>query len=120
MNDAKVTTSEQDTTCHSTAGAVPLAGSDAETLATTLKAVADPTRLQLLSLIAAAPGGEACVCDLADSLGLCQPTISHHLKLLVDAGLLTKDKRGTWAWFTLVHDRLGLVGSILKTVIPVG
>ncbi|MFE2864866.1 ArsR/SmtB family transcription factor [Embleya sp. NPDC059259] len=115
-----MTTNEQDTTCHSTAGAVPLAREDAEALATTLKAVADPTRLQLLSLIAAAPGGEACVCDLADSLGLRQPTISHHLKLLVDAGLLTKDKRGTWAWFTLVHDRLGLVGTILNTVVPVG
>jgi len=119
VNDARVTTNERDTTCHSTTGARPLTREDAETLAATLRAVADPTRLQLLSLIASAPGGEACVCDLADALGLRQPTISHHLKLLVDAGLLTRDKRGTWAWFTLVHDRLGLVGTILDTVVPV-
>ncbi|WTX00633.1 metalloregulator ArsR/SmtB family transcription factor [Streptomycetaceae bacterium NBC_01309] len=85
-------------------------------MARTLRVVADPTRLQLLSLVASAPAGEACVCDLADCLGLRQPTISHHLKILVDAGLLTRDKRGTWAWFTLVHDGLDLVGTILDSV----
>ncbi|MFI6984136.1 ArsR/SmtB family transcription factor [Embleya sp. NPDC050154] len=99
-------------------GAIPLARGDAEALATTLNAVADPTRLQLLSLIATSPGGEACVCDLSGSLGLRQPTISHHLKVLIDVGLPTREERGTWDWYTLVHDRLGLVGTILNTVIP--
>lgn len=112
-----MTTNEQ-SGCGSTPAKAPLAREDAEDLARTLKAVADPTRLQLLSLVAAAPSGEACVCDLADSLGLRQPTISHHLKILVDTGLLSRDKRGTWAWFTLVRDRLDLVGTIIGAVVP--
>jgi ArsR family transcriptional regulator, arsenate/arsenite/antimonite-responsive transcriptional repressor len=117
VNDARVTTSKQDTTCHSTTGARPLSREDAEALAVTLKAVADPTRLQLLSLIASAPGGEACVCDLAEALNFTQPTVSHHLKILVDAGLLSREKRGTWAWYTVVRERLDVVGRVLGTVV---
>ena len=82
----------------------------AETSATLLKAVADPVRLQLLSAIRATDAGEACVCDLTDLVGLSQPTVSHHLKVLVEAGLLEREKRGTWAWFRLVpspHRRRG-------------
>lgn len=78
-----------------------------------LKAVADPSRLQLLSLILAAPGGEACVCDLTAPLGLRQPTVSHHLKVLVDAGLLTRERRGTWAWYALVSERLDGLRALL-------
>jgi ArsR family transcriptional regulator len=74
---------------------------DAATLAATLKALADPARLRLLSLIAAHEGGAACVCELIEPLGLSQPTVSHHLKVLVDAGLLTRGKRGVGAYFTL-------------------
>ncbi|MDK1472244.1 metalloregulator ArsR/SmtB family transcription factor [Streptomyces sp. 549] len=74
---------------------------EAEAMAQSLKAVADPTRLQLLHLIKSAPGGEACVCDLTECLGLRQPTISHHLKILVAAGLLTRERRGTWSWFAV-------------------
>lgn len=70
-----------------------------------LKAVADPTRLQLLDMIKASPGGEACVCALTEPLGLTQPTVSHHLKILTDAGLLQREKRGTWAWYTLNRER---------------
>ncbi|WP_353651597.1 metalloregulator ArsR/SmtB family transcription factor [Nakamurella sp. A5-74] len=83
-------------------------------LSRAFKAIADPARLRLLSLIAAHQGGEACVCDLTEPLGLTQPTVSHHLKVLLDAGLLTRDKRGVWAFFAVVpatFDRLAAVLS---------
>jgi ArsR family transcriptional regulator len=85
----------------------------AEQLARLLKAVADPTRLQLLSLILAGDDGEACVCDLTDALGLTQPTVSHHLKVLVDAGLLSRERRGTWAWYALLPDGLSGLRALL-------
>jgi ArsR family transcriptional regulator len=71
-----------------------------------LKAIADPTRLQLLDLIKASADGEACVCALTEPLGLTQPTVSHHLKILTDSGVLKREKRGTWAWYTLNRERL--------------
>ena len=74
----------------------------AEATAQLLKAVADPVRLQLLSLIRSSKGQEACVCDLTPAVGLSQPTVSHHLKVLTEAGLVTRERRGTWAWFQLV------------------
>ncbi len=83
-----------------------LSRAQAEEQARRLKAVADPVRLQLLSMIRATPNGEACVCDLTPSTGLSQPTVSHHLKILTDAGILTRERRGPWAWFTLVPDQL--------------
>lgn len=79
-----------------------MTGPDAVALASTVKAFADPMRLRLMSLIAAHEGAEACVCDLTEPIGLSQPTVSHHLKVLVDAGLLRRDKRGVWAYYTLV------------------
>jgi ArsR family transcriptional regulator, arsenate/arsenite/antimonite-responsive transcriptional repressor len=82
---------------------------DAAALAATLKALADPMRLRLMSIIAAHEGAEACVCDLTEPLGLSQPTVSHHLKVLVDAGLLTREKRGVWAYFGLVPGAVGAV-----------
>ena len=93
----------------------PLGAEAAAVLARTLKAVADPARLRLLSLVASHEGGEACVCDLTEPLGLSQPTVSHHLKVLVDAGLLTREKRGVWAYFTLVPDALDAVADVLST-----
>jgi ArsR family transcriptional regulator len=87
---------------------------DAERLAVVLRALADPVRLRLLSLIRAADEGEACVCDLTDALGLSQPTVSHHLKTLVNAGLLARDKRGVWAWYRLVPETLDAVGALLS------
>jgi ArsR family transcriptional regulator len=86
---------------------------DAGELAELFKALADPARLRLLSLIANAPGGEACACDLIAPLERSQPTVSHHLALLVEAGLLTREKRGRWAWYQLVPDRLELLRSTL-------
>ena len=93
----------------------PLGAEDATRLASTLKAIADPARLRLLSLVAAHEGAEACVCDLTEPLGLSQPTVSHHLKVLVDAGLLTRDKRGVWAYYRLVPGALDALAGVLST-----
>lgn len=82
-------------------------------LAEALKVLADPARLRLLSMIAAAEGGEACACDLTEPLGRSQPTVSHHLSVLVDAGFLTREKRGRWAWFRLERERLQALGALL-------
>jgi ArsR family transcriptional regulator len=90
-----------------------LGADGAEKLARTLKAVADPARLRLVSLVAAHVDAEACVCDLTEPLGLSQPTVSHHLKVLVDAGILTRDKRGTWAYYALVPGALDALAKLL-------
>ena len=87
---------------------------EAQTSAALLKAVADPVRLRLISAIRATDEGEACVCDLTELVGLAQPTVSHHLKVLVEAGLLEREKRGTWAWFRLVPSRLDDVSAIFR------
>ncbi len=90
--------------CCATGLTAPLARTDAEHLARILKAVAEPARLQLLALIRSA--GERCACDLTEPVGLSQPTVSHHLKVLTDAGLLTREQRGQWAWFRANEDRI--------------
>ena len=77
----------------------PISSSEAEQIAPLLKALADPVRLRLLSLVASHQGGEACVCDLTDCFELSQPTISHHLKVLHEAGLPDRSKRGTWVYY---------------------
>jgi ArsR family transcriptional regulator len=86
---------------------------EAERLAVMLKAIADPTRLQIFRIIERAPAGEACVCDLADCLGFRQPTVSHHLKIMTEAGLLNRERRGTWAWYSVNYDGLIRVRAIL-------
>lgn len=91
----------------------PLTDEEAEQSARVFKALADPARVKLLSLIASSPTGEACVCELTAPLGLTQPTVSHHLKTLVDAGLLERERRGTWAWFRLNADALTRAGEAL-------
>jgi ArsR family transcriptional regulator, arsenate/arsenite/antimonite-responsive transcriptional repressor len=93
----------------------PLTVGQAAGLARTLKALADPTRLRLVSMVAAHEGGEACVCDLTEPLGLTQPTVSHHLKILVDAGIFTRDKRGVWAYYALVPSALDALSAVLST-----
>jgi ArsR family transcriptional regulator, arsenate/arsenite/antimonite-responsive transcriptional repressor len=93
----------------------PITASQANQLARLLKALADPTRLRLVSMVAAHEGGEACVCDLTEPLGLTQPTISHHLKILVDAGIFTRDKRGVWAYYALVPSAMNALSSVLST-----
>lgn len=91
----------------------PLTPEQAAALARTLKALADPTRLRLVSMVAAHEGGEACVCDLTGPLGLTQPTVSHHLKILVDAGIFRRDKRGVWAYYALRPGALRTLADIL-------
>ena len=93
----------------------PITASQATDLAHLLKALADPTRLRLVSMVAAHDGGEACVCELTEPLGLSQPTISHHLKILTDAGILTRDKRGVWAWYALAPGVLDSISAALST-----
>ena len=86
----------------------------AERIASVLKALAEPTRIRLISLIAAQQGAEACVCDLTEPVGLSQPTVSHHLKTLVDAGILSREQRGRWAYFALVPGTLDAIGTLLS------
>jgi len=93
----------------------PITASQASDMARVIKALADPTRLRLVSMVAAHEGGEACVCDLTAPLGLTQPTISHHLKILVDAGIFTRDKRGVWAYYSLVPAALDVLSAVLRT-----
>lgn len=91
--------------CPSLLGA-PLGPDEAAELARGFTALADPVRLRLLSMLAAAPDGEVCVCDFVQPLGKSQPTVSHHLKVLGDAGLVHGDRRGKWVWYSLDRERL--------------
>jgi ArsR family transcriptional regulator, arsenate/arsenite/antimonite-responsive transcriptional repressor len=79
---------------------------EADVLAAMFKALADPARLRLFSMVASATDGEVCACDLVEPSGRSQPTVSHHLSLLVDVGLLEREKRGRWAWYSVVPERL--------------
>src|SRR4051794_35592915 len=85
----------------------------AEQLARVFKALSDPTRVRLVSLIAAADGGQACICDLTEPVGLSQPTVSHHMKILADAGLVSREQRGRWAYFRVVDEALAAVARAL-------
>ncbi|QAY60972.1 transcriptional regulator [Microbacterium protaetiae] len=85
-------------------------------LARVFKALGDPTRVRLISLIAAAEGAEACICELTDPVGLSQPTVSHHMRLLVQAGLVTREQRGKWAYYRLV----GQTFNALREAVTVG
>lgn len=99
--------------CCSPLTAAPLPAGRAADLASVFRALGDPARLRLISLIMAA-GGEACACDLTEAVGLSQPTVSHHLATLVRAGLLDRDKRGVWAWYSVRCDVLdGLAGVLV-------
>lgn len=88
-----------------------------ERLARSFKALSDPARVRLLSLIAATPSGEACICDLTGPLGLSQPTVSHHMRQLVEAGLVTREQRGRWAFYAVIDEALeALSGSLHSRV----
>ncbi|MDN4175535.1 metalloregulator ArsR/SmtB family transcription factor [Nocardioides sp. SOB77] len=107
-------TVEQTSACCSTVTGGVLEAADAERLARMFKALGDPTRVRLLSLIAAQPDREACVCDLTEPVGLSQPTVSHHMKQLVEAGLVVREQRGRWAFYRLVEDTLAALGDALR------
>jgi ArsR family transcriptional regulator len=103
-------------TCCEPVLVTPLRAAEAEDLATGFRVLADPVRLQLLSLIANAPEGEMCACDLVAPVGRSQPTVSHHLSILAGAGLLEREQRGKWAWFKLVPERV----AVLRDALAVG
>ena len=92
----------------------PLTADQAVRLAGAFKALADPVRLRLLSLIASHDGGEACVCDLTGEFDVSQPTISHHLKVLREAGLLTSQRRGTWVYYQVRPGALEMLSELLR------
>jgi ArsR family transcriptional regulator len=94
----------------------PVSAEAAERIAPLLKALADPVRLRLLSLVASHQDGEACVCDLNDAFDLSQPTISHHLKVLHDAGLLDRTKRGVWVYYSTKPEALADLGELIGGV----
>ena len=91
----------------------PLDAVEARQLAEALKTLADPARLRLLSLIQAQPGGEACVCHLTEPLGLSQPTVSHHLRVLREAGLVERERRGSWAYYRVLPEPLAALRDVL-------
>ncbi|MCP4304912.1 MAG: winged helix-turn-helix transcriptional regulator [bacterium] len=93
----------------------PIATAEAEELAGGFKLLADPIRLRIISLIANSANGELCACDLPAVLGRSQPTVSHHLSLLTEAGLLSREKRGKWAWFRIDADRLAVLRDALSS-----
>lgn len=96
----------------------PLSAESADHIAPLLKALADPVRLRLMSLVASHAEGEACVCDLNDAFDLSQPTISHHLKVLHEVGLLDRSKRGVWVFYKVKPDALTDLASLLGGVAP--
>ncbi|GAB3366071.1 MULTISPECIES: ArsR/SmtB family transcription factor [Amycolatopsis] len=95
--------------------AAAVTDTDAHQAAALFKALADPLRIRLVSLIRYSPGGEACFCDLAEEFAMPQPTLSHHLRVLVSAGLLTRERRGTWSWYRLVPEPLETLRALLDT-----
>jgi ArsR family transcriptional regulator len=102
---------KENTSCCGPVLAAPLGEAEADGLAAAFKVVADPVRLRLLSIVAAA--GEMCACNLAAPVGKSQPTVSHHLSVLTDAGLLHREKRGKWAWYSVVPERLQVLRDAL-------
>ncbi|MCW2522907.1 MAG: transcriptional regulator [Frankiales bacterium] len=108
-----VLTNDVDACCTPVVGSV-LDVADATRLATMFKALGDPTRVRLLSLIAAHEGGEACICDLTEPVGLSQGTVSHHMKLLADAGLVSRDQRGKWAYYRVETSTLTALSTALQ------
>jgi ArsR family transcriptional regulator len=107
------------TCCAPVAGEGLDAGS-AERLAAVLKVIAEPTRLRLLSLVAARADGEECICNLTEPIGLSQPTVSHHMKQLVESGLLEREQRGKWAYYRLVPGALDTLGRLVSTLAEPG
>ena len=101
-------------TCCAQLPARVMTDESADALASAFAALGDPARLKLLSLIANAPTGEACACDLIEPIGKSQPTVSHHLKVLTEAGLIEREKRGVWAWYRVNHERIAELRLVLS------
>ncbi|MET3204127.1 ArsR/SmtB family transcription factor [Pseudarthrobacter sp. S3] len=116
MNLAPLLDQATDDDCRTPAGPTALGAEEAQQKALVFKALADPNRLRLLSIVRADASGETCVCDLTAPLDLGQPTVSHHLKILVEAGLLHREKRGTRAYYSLVPGALDAAAGILANL----
>lgn len=106
----------EQTSCCAPSGGAGIDATEADRIAQVFKALGDPTRVRLLSLIAAGEGGEACICDLTDPVGLSQGTVSHHMKLLANAGLVTREQRGRWAYFTIADGALEAAAALLRAL----
>ena len=91
-----------------------LTSDDANYLAAIFRVLGEPARLQILNLIAVQPSQEVCACELVKTLGLAQPTVSHHLKVLYEAGLLTKERRGTWIYYRILPEKLAMLRDVLS------
>jgi len=112
-NSLTLLTPAETAACCAPLSAQPLSMEQAGQVAPLLRALADPVRLRLMSLVASGEGGEACVCDLTAAFGLSQPTISHHLKVLHEAGLVDRDKRGVWVYYRARPDALASLGALI-------
>jgi ArsR family transcriptional regulator, arsenate/arsenite/antimonite-responsive transcriptional repressor len=110
-------TTDLEACCSPVTGGV-LDEDSAQRLAGLFKALGDPTRVRLLSLIAAHQGGEACICDLTAPVGLSQGTVSHHMKILADAGLVSRDQRGKWAYYRVIDSTLSSLSDALRSPSP--
>ena len=108
-------TKVRSTQCCASVLAAPLDTTDAAELANGFSALADPVRLRVLSILAASPEGEVCVCDFVEPLAKSQPTVSHHLRILSEAGLVQGDRRGKWVWYSLNRDRLAELRAAIDT-----
>ncbi len=113
MSTALQLTPTQAVACCSPLAREPISLARAEAIAPLMKAIAEPVRLRLLSLVASHEGAEACVCDLAEGFDLSQPTITHHLKVLHDVGLLDREKRGVWVYYRLRTEALSDVATLI-------
>lgn len=103
-------------TCCTPSGVAPVSVDEAERIARVYKALGDPTRIRLLSLISASEGSEACICDLTAPVELSQGTVSHHMKLLTEAGLVTREQRGKWAYFAIADGALDAAATALRAL----
>lgn len=112
-NLAMLSTPADSAACCSPLAAEPMTMDQAEQVAPLMKALADPVRLRLMSLVASHLGGEACMCDLTDAFALSQPTISHHMKVLHEAGLVDRDKRGVWVYYRVRPEALAAIGMLI-------
>ena len=115
MSKQGVATKSRSTACCPSVLDAPLRAEEAAELAAGFTALADPVRLRVLSILAAAPEGEVCVCDFVEPLAKSQPTVSHHLKVLSEAGLVRGDRRGKWVWYSLDRDRLAALRGAIDT-----
>jgi len=112
-NPLAVISPSETAACCAPLTAEPLTMDQAKQVAPLLKALADPVRLRLMSLVASHEGGEACICDLNDAFDLSQPTISHHMKVLYEAGLVDRDKRGVWVYYRIRPQALTALGALI-------